>query len=124
MEHFWRSVRNVCAYSLSGLLINCVQQRHSYLVTSVVDEVSTRYLGSRCHASSDPEDHPYIHHRIDNSKKKTRYMHDRILFHIKAKVEVHVLVSSAERCSPEISQLPSGHRTGSFISNLNSPGSI
>ena len=40
------------------------------------------------------------------------------------KVEVYSLVSTAKRYSPDFTQLPSGHRTCSFISHLNSPGSI
>ena len=45
---------------------------------------------------------------------------------VKAKVKVWVysLVSSAKRHSPDVTQLPPGHRTCSFISHLNSPGSI
>ena len=39
-------------------------------------------------------------------------------------MEVYSLVSSAKRYSPDFTQLPPGHRTCSFISHLNSPGSI
>ena len=39
-------------------------------------------------------------------------------------MEVYSLVSSANRYSPDFTQLPPGHRTCSFISHLNSPGSI
>ena len=42
----------------------------------------------------------------------------------KVKVEVYSLVSSVKRYSPHFTQLPPGHRTCSFISHLNSPGSI
>ena len=42
----------------------------------------------------------------------------------KVKVRVYSLVSSAKRHSPDFIQLPPGHRTCSFISHLNSPGSI
>ena len=42
----------------------------------------------------------------------------------KVKVEVYSLVFSAKRYSPDFTQLPPGHRTCSFISYLNSPGSI
>ena len=43
---------------------------------------------------------------------------------VKVKVEVYSLVSSAKRYSPDFTQLRPGHRTCSFISHLNSPGSI
>ena len=43
---------------------------------------------------------------------------------IKVKVKIYSLVSSAKRHSPAFTQLPPGHRTCSFISHLNSPGSI
>ena len=43
---------------------------------------------------------------------------------VKVKVEVYSLVSSAKRHSPDFTPLPPGHRTCSFISRLNSPGSI
>ena len=43
---------------------------------------------------------------------------------VEVKVQVHSLVSSAKRHSTDFTQLPSGHRTCSFISHLNSPGSI
>ena len=43
---------------------------------------------------------------------------------VKVKVEVYSLVSSAKRYSPDFTQLPPGNRTCSFISHLNSPGSI
>ena len=43
---------------------------------------------------------------------------------VKVKVEVYSLISSAKRYSPDFTQLPPGHRTCSFISHLNSPGSI
>ena len=39
------------------------------------------------------------------------------------KVQVYSLVSSAKRHSPDFTQLPTGHRTCSFISHLNSSGS-
>ena len=39
-------------------------------------------------------------------------------------VRVYSLVSSAKRHSSDFTQLPPGHRTSSFISHLNSPGSI
>ena len=42
----------------------------------------------------------------------------------KGKVRVYCLVSSAKRHSPDFIQLPPAHRTCSFISHLNSPGSI
>ena len=42
----------------------------------------------------------------------------------KVKVEVYSLISSAKRYSPDFTQLAPGHRTCSFISHLNSPGSI
>ena len=43
---------------------------------------------------------------------------------IKVKVQVYSLVSGAKRHSPDFTQLPSGHRTCSFISHFNSLGSI
>ena len=39
-------------------------------------------------------------------------------------VQVYSLVSGAKRHSPDYTQLPSGHRTCSFLRHLNSPGSI
>ena len=39
-------------------------------------------------------------------------------------MHVYSLVPSAKRHSPDFTQLPPGHRTCSFISHLNSPGSI
>ena len=44
----------------------------------------------------------------------------------KKKVQVYSLVSrlSAKRHSPDSTQLPPGHRSSSFISHLNSPGSM
>ena len=42
----------------------------------------------------------------------------------KVKVEVYSLVSSTKRYSPDITQLSPGHRTCSYISHLNFPGSI
>ena len=42
----------------------------------------------------------------------------------KVKVQVYSLVSSAKCHSPDFRQLPPGHRTCSFISHLNSLGSI
>ena len=42
----------------------------------------------------------------------------------KVKVRVYSLVSSAKRHSPDFIQLTPGHRTCSFISHLNFPGSI
>ena len=42
----------------------------------------------------------------------------------KVKVEVYSLVSNAKRHSPDFTQLSPGHRTCSFISHLNFPGSI
>ena len=42
----------------------------------------------------------------------------------KKKVQVYSLVSSTKCYSPDFTQLPPGHRTCSFISHLNSPGSI
>ena len=43
---------------------------------------------------------------------------------IKVKVKVYSVVSSAKRHSPGCTQLPPGHRICSFISHLNSTGSI
>ena len=43
---------------------------------------------------------------------------------VKVNVQVYSLVSNAKRDSPDFTQLPPGHRTCSFISHLNSPGSI
>ena len=43
---------------------------------------------------------------------------------LKVKVEVYSLVSSTKHYSPNFTQLPPGNRTCSFISHLNSPGSI
>ena len=43
---------------------------------------------------------------------------------VNVKVEVYSLVSIAKCRSPDFTHLPSGHRTCSFISHLNSPGSI
>ena len=43
---------------------------------------------------------------------------------VKVKVKVYSLVSNAKRHSPDFTQLPPGHRTCSFISHLNFPGSI
>ena len=43
---------------------------------------------------------------------------------VKVKVRVYSLVSSAKRHSPDFIQIPPGHRTCSFISHLNSRGSI
>ena len=45
-------------------------------------------------------------------------------FKLKVKVQVYSLVSSAKCHRPDFTQLPPGHRTCSFISHLNSPGSI
>ena len=39
-------------------------------------------------------------------------------------MQVYSLVSSAKRHSPDFIQWPPGHRTRSFISHVNSPGSI
>ena len=39
-------------------------------------------------------------------------------------MQVYSLVSSAKRHSADFTQLPPGHRAASFISHLNSPGSI
>ena len=39
-------------------------------------------------------------------------------------VQVYSLVSSVKRHLPDFTQLPPGHRTCSFVSHLNSPGSI
>ena len=49
-----------------------------------------------------------------NSKTKTRTK----------EVEVYSLVSTSNRYSSDFTQLPPGHRTCSFISHLNFPGSI